>query len=58
MARIQRSFDLDDRFTTAAVNRLIQEAVESGPEQPLTRKDFDAACKKAKASFARKHHET
>jgi hypothetical protein len=52
MARIQRSFDLDERFTTAAVNRLIDEAVASGPEKPLTRKAFDTAWRSAKATFA------
>lgn len=54
MARIQRSFDLDDRFTTEAVNRLIAEAVASGPEKPLTRAAFDAARTKARTGAAAK----
>ena len=54
MARIQRSFDLDDRFTTETVNRMIQESVDSGPEKPLTRADFDGARKQAQTSFAAK----
>ncbi len=54
MARIQRSFDLDDRFTTESVNRLISEAVASGPEQPLTRAKFDAARQRARAAAAAK----
>ena len=53
--RIQRSFDLDDRFSTDPVNRLIDEAVKSGPESPLTRKGFDAARQKAQTQFAAKH---
>ena len=51
LARIQRSFDLDDRFTTAQVNRLIEQAVQSGPETPLTRRAFDAARSKARTEF-------
>ena len=54
MARIQRSFDLDDRFTTETVNRMIQEAVESGPEKPLTRADFDGARKQARTAITAK----
>ena len=54
LARIQRSFDLDDRFSSQQVNRLISEAVKSGPETPLTRKDFDTARQKARSQFAAK----
>ena len=52
MARIQRSFDLDERFSAERVNRLIAEAVASGPEEPLTRAKFDAARDKAMKDFA------
>ena len=52
MARIQRSFDLDDRFTTETVNQLIGEAVASGPEKPLTRRQFDRARQKARQQHA------
>jgi len=55
MARIQRSFDLDERFTTEAVNRLIDEAVKSGPEKPFTRAAFDAAGQSAKEKFSNRH---
>lgn len=55
LARIQRSFDLDDRLSAETVNRLIQEAVESGPEEPLTRQRFDAARDKALERFTTKH---
>jgi hypothetical protein len=54
LARIQRSFDLDDRFTAEQVNRLIDEAVASGPEEPLTREKFDGARRKARAAFSAK----
>jgi hypothetical protein len=54
MARIQRSFDLDERFTTAAVNQLIDQAVNSGPEQRLTRTVFDTARQVAHAKFAKR----
>jgi len=55
MARIQRSFDLDERLSAPAVNRLIQEALDSGPEVTLTRKAFDAARLKARAKQESKH---
>jgi len=55
MARIQRSFDLDERFTTEAVNRLIDEAVKSGPEKPFTREAFDAAGQSVKEKFSNRH---
>jgi hypothetical protein len=54
LARIQRSFDLDDRYTAAQVNRLIQEAVESGPELPLTAETLESARTAARAQFASK----
>ena len=56
LARIQRSFDRDDRFSTKQVNRLIEEAVQSGRATPLIRKDFDAARQKARAQFAAKRN--
>ena len=55
MARIQRTFDLDDRLSTPTVDRLIQEAVDSGPEVELTREQFDAARRKARTKFETKH---
>ena len=54
MARIQRSFDLEDRLSAATVDRLIGEALDSGPEEPLTRAKFDAARRKARAAFLTK----
>ena len=54
MARIQRSFDLDERLTAQTVNRLIQEALDSGPEEALTRQKFDGARQKARTAFASK----
>lgn len=54
LARIERSFLLDDKLSAAQVNRLIQEAVDSGPEEPLSRAKFDAAGRRAEAAFAAK----
>jgi hypothetical protein len=54
LARIQRSFDQDEQFTTHRVNRLIQEAMDSGPEEPLSRAKFDAARAKARTTFQAK----
>jgi len=55
MARIQRSFDLDERLSAPAVDRLIEEALQSGPEETLTRAKFDAARRKARTAFENKH---
>jgi hypothetical protein len=49
MARIQRSFDLEERLSAPAVDRLIQEAIDSGPEEALTREKFDAARRQARS---------
>lgn len=54
MARVQRSFDLDERFTAAAVDRLIDQAIASGPEKALTREAFEAAAASARKKFDRK----
>jgi len=51
LARIQRSFDLNERLSASTVDRLIQEALDSGPEETLTRQKFDAARRKARAAF-------
>lgn len=56
LARVQRSFDLDDRLTTTQVNKLIQQSFASGSEAPLTDavldSAFDAARKKHRARKA------
>ncbi|HEY3913124.1 MAG TPA: hypothetical protein VGN61_01455 [Verrucomicrobiae bacterium] len=54
-ARIQRTFDLDDRLNVSTVEKLIQEAVNSGAEEELTREQFDAARRKARTEFDAKH---
>lgn len=38
-----------------AVNRLIQEALDSGPEESLTRAKFDAARRNARAALEKKN---
>jgi plasmid stability protein len=55
MARIQRTFDLDERLSAPTVDTLIQEALDSGPEEVLTREKFDAARRKAQEAFESKH---
>jgi hypothetical protein len=37
---------LDKHFTASRVNQLIQEAMDSGPETPLTKEDFDDVFKR------------
>lgn len=54
MARIQRSFDVEERMSASTVDHLIQEAFDSGPEETLTRAKFDAARRKARAAFEKK----
>jgi hypothetical protein len=54
-ARIQRTFDLDDCLSSPTVERLIQEAIDSGAEEELTREQFDAARRKARSDFEAKH---
>jgi plasmid stability protein len=55
MVRIEQSFKLEEGTSADAVNQLIQEALASGPEQPLTRADFDAARQRAREQFALKN---
>ena len=51
MARIHRSFELEHKLSARAVNRLIEQAIDSGPEEVLSREKFDAARRKARAAF-------
>ena len=44
---------LDKHFTADQVNQLIQEAMDSGPETPLTKKDFDDVFKRVLKKGAR-----
>jgi plasmid stability protein len=41
LARLQRSFDIDAALRTKRDQRLIEEALASGPEEPLTRARMD-----------------
>ena len=41
LARLQRSFDIDAVLQTKRDQRLIDEAIASGPESPLTRAKMD-----------------
>jgi hypothetical protein len=41
VARLQRSFEIDAALKTRSDQRLIDEALASGPEEPLTRAKMD-----------------
>lgn len=49
--RIELSFRMEEAFNTKRDERWIQEALESGPEEPLSRAKFDAAFRKARSRF-------
>ena len=51
LARIELSFRLEEASNTKRDERWIQEALESGPEQPLSRAKFDAALRRARRRF-------
>ena len=42
MSRIERTFQMDSQATTEREQKWIDEALASGPEQPLDRKELDA----------------
>ena len=41
LARLQRSFEIDAALRTKRDQRLVDEALASGPEEPLTRSKMD-----------------
>jgi hypothetical protein len=51
LARIEMSFRIEEAFNTKRDERWVQEALESGPEEPLSRREFDAAFRKACERF-------
>lgn len=51
LARVEASFALERQLDTKRINALIAEAIASGPEQKLTREEFDEARRKAHAAF-------
>lgn len=51
LMRIELSFRMEEAFNTKRDGKWIQEALESGPEQPLSRAKFDAAFRKARHRF-------
>ena len=55
IARIQSNFDFEERQTNESVNQLLQEAMDSGPEEPFTKAKFDAARQAAREKFAPIH---
>jgi hypothetical protein len=42
MSRLERTFQIDAALTTKRDQKWLDEAVASGPEAPLTRKEMDA----------------
>ena len=51
LRRIELSFRIEEALDTKRDERWIQEALESGPEEPLSRAKVDAAFRKAKRRF-------
>lgn len=51
LVRIELSFRMEEAFNTKRDENWIQEALESGPEEPLIRARFDAAFRKARSRF-------
>ena len=51
LARIEMSFQIQEAFNTKRVQSWIDEALASGPEEPLSREKFDAAFQRAKERF-------
>ena len=51
LARIERSFQMDEVFTTKPVQAWIDGALASGPEEPLSRKKFNVAFRRAAKRF-------
>jgi hypothetical protein len=47
LARIEMSFQIQEAFNTKRVQNWIDEALTSGPEEPLSREKFDAAFQRA-----------
>jgi plasmid stability protein len=53
LRRVELSFELESAFNSKRDAQWIQDALDSGPEKPLTRQDFDAAVKRGLAGAAR-----
>ena len=54
LRRLELSFDLEAALNSKRDAEWIKEAIESGPERPLTKKKFDAAVQRGLAKAARK----
>ncbi len=52
LARLERSFALQEQLSTVRVDALIAEAIASGPEEPFTREKFEATRRSARAQYA------
>ena len=49
--RLEMSFRIEEAFNTRRDQKWIDEALASGPEEPLSRAKFDAAFRKARQRF-------
>ena len=54
LARIEMSFQIEEAFNTRRVQGWIDQALASGPEEPLSREKFDAALRRASKKVAGK----
>ena len=54
LARLERTFAMDDQMSTRTVDRLIDESLASGPEAKFSRAKFDAAISAARTKHAAK----
>jgi hypothetical protein len=52
LARIEMSFQIQEAFSAGRVQAWMDEAIASGPEEPLSREKFDAAFERAMKRFA------
>lgn len=52
LARIEMSFQIQEAFNEKRVQTWMDEAVASGPEEPLSKEKFDAAFQRALKRFS------
>lgn len=54
LARLERTFAMEDRMSTQTVDQLIDESLASGPEAKFSRSKFDNAIAAARTQHAAK----
>ena len=55
LARIEMSFQIEEAFSTRRVQGWMDEALASGPAEPLSRPKFEAAFERALRRFEARH---